>query len=153
MKKPLSWMVALVALCFWSVPVSGGDGWIVGADNDRERFERIESYLGGFSAAMWETGYRYERVREAIEDESYELAAYHWDKIRSAIRNGYKKRPARQPNADAIFLDSAWPTLDEALKSGNSERIQNALSGARAACMACHEAEGVGFMNDMWMFR
>lgn len=145
-------MLSLVVLCLLSVAATASNDWLLDVDSDQARFERLQGYLGGFSSAMWETGYRYERVREAVEDESYDLARYHWGKIRSAIRNGYMKRPGRQENAEALFLDTAWPELDKALAEGNGERLNNTLSNARGACMACHEAEGVGFMNDMRMF-
>ncbi|MCH8544939.1 MAG: hypothetical protein LAT61_15355 [Alcanivorax sp.] len=140
-----------------------GDGWLLEQDSHAARFEQLESYLGGFSSAMWETGHRYDIVYAAIADGNYALADYHWQKIRSAIRNGYTKRPARQANADALFLDGAWGELASALETakesakenenGNGAEVRDAFMVARSACMACHVAEDVPFMNDQKMFR
>lgn len=138
-----------------------GDGWLLEKESHTARFEQLESYLGGFSSAMWETGHRYDIVYAAIDDENYALADYHWQKIRSAIRNGYSKRPARQANADALFLDAAWGELASALENakknengnGNGDEVRDAFMVARSACMACHVAEDVPFMNDQKLFR
>ena len=127
------------------------DDWLVDADQDT-RAERLSSYLGGFSAAMWEVGHRYEHLLQAIGDDNFELAEYHWDKIGGAIRGGYMKRPGRQANADALFLDAIWSIYLETLKSGDGEKIRAQLPQARDACMACHVAEDVEFMNDQPMF-
>ncbi|QOC22217.1 hypothetical protein IC757_14535 [Wenzhouxiangella sp. AB-CW3] len=127
------------------------DDWLTNADEDT-RAERLSSYLGGFSGAMWEVGNRWERMAQAIRDDNFELAHYHWDKIGSAIRGGYMKRPARQANADALFLDGIWKNYLETLESGDGEAIRKQFGQARDACMACHVAEDVPFMNDQPMF-
>ncbi len=127
------------------------DDWLVDADEDT-RAERLSSYLGGFSSAMWEVGYRYEHMLQAIEDDNFELATYHWDKIGGAIRGGYMKRPGRQANSDALFLDAIWPIYLETLKAGDGDTIRSQLPQARDACMACHVAEDVEFMNNQPMF-
>jgi hypothetical protein len=126
--------------------------WLTGAD-EQTRFERLEHYLGGFSSVMQETGLRYGHVEQAIADENWDLALYHWEKIGVAIENGLMKRPARRPNAEAIFLESAWGDLDEALKGKNRGTIQDAFKSARDACMNCHAAEDVPFINDQPLFR
>ena len=130
-----------------------GDGWLLAEESDQARFQRLEGYLGGFSRAMWETGYRFEQVHDAVVRENYPLASYHWGKIRTAIENGYMKRPGRRANADALFLDSAWGKLDQALKDGETTQVKHAYSQARQACMACHVAEQVPFMNEMAVLR
>ncbi len=126
--------------------------WLTGAD-EKMRFERLEHYLGGFSSAMQETGLRYGHVRQAIVDGNLELARYHWGKIAAAIENGLMKRPARRLSAEAIFLGRAWETLDEALAKKDPGAATEAFQEARAACMACHVAERVPFMNDQPLFR
>ncbi|WP_162925830.1 hypothetical protein [Isoalcanivorax indicus] len=130
-----------------------GDGWLTGQEDNTARFERLEGYLGGFSSAMWETGYRYQGTRDAIVDGNLALADYHWGKLRGAIENGYMKRPGRQHNAEAMFLEGAWEALDRALQEEDRDTVQSAFLDARDACMACHVAEEVPFMNDMPLFR
>ena len=129
-----------------------GDGWLGRLPSDAERLQALEDYLGGFSSAMWEVGERYRRVFEALEHQNYALADYHWDKLGGAIENGYMKRPARRANADALFLDEAWGSARAAFASGDAEEAWAAFEAAREACMACHVAEEVPFMNDQPIF-
>ena len=142
--------LAATAVLIFTLPVQADD-WLIDADEDT-RAERLSSYLGGFSAAMWEVGNRWERMAWAIQDDNFELAHYHWDKVGDAIRGGYMKRPARQANADAMFLDGIWKKYLETLESGDSEAIRKQFDQARDACMACHVAEDVAFMNRQPMF-
>lgn len=128
------------------------NNWLTGAD-DKTRAARLELYLGGFSTAMQDTGLRFAHVKQAIADENWELARYHWSKIATAIENGLMKRPARRANAEAIFLKRAWEPLDQALAEKKGEAVQAAFQKAREACMACHAAEKVPFMNDQPLFR
>ncbi len=125
--------------------------WLTGADEET-RAKRLEHYLGGFSAVMLETGLRYGHVEEAIAGGNWELAHYHWEKIADAVENGLMKRPARRPNAEALFLDAAWGELDAALKEKERGAIEGAFRSARRACMECHSAEGVAFINDQPLF-
>lgn len=126
--------------------------WLTDADEDT-RYERLEYYLGGFSSAMRETGERYRHAEQAIYDENYELAYYHWDKIKGAIERGAMKRPDRRENAEAMFLNSAWEVLAEALQKPEEHDVRGAFQQAKGACMACHSAEEVPFMNDQPLFR
>lgn len=146
--KPVPFLSA--ALLAFTLPVQAED-WLIDADEDT-RAERLSSYLGGFSAAMWEVGNRWERMVQAIHDDNFELAHYHWNKIGSAIRSGYMKRPARQANADALFLDGIWKKYLATLESGDGKAIRKQFNQARDACMACHVAEDVPFMNRQPLF-
>jgi mono/diheme cytochrome c family protein len=103
--------------------------------------------------SMWEVGERYARIHKALDHGNYALAQYHWDKIRATIQNGYLKRPGRRKNADAILLDAVWPAVAGKLDSGDAADAWDGFEQARAACMACHVAEAVGFMNDQPLFR
>jgi hypothetical protein len=143
--------LALATLSLLIALPAHADDWLIDADEDT-RAERLSNYLGGFSSAMWEVGNRWERMARAIGDDNFGLAHYHWDKIGSAIRGGYMKRPARQANADALFLDGIWKQYRDTLESGDGEAIRKQFGQARDACMACHVAEDVPFMNDQPMF-
>ncbi|MCC5871348.1 MAG: hypothetical protein JJU22_03025 [Gammaproteobacteria bacterium] len=136
-------------------PASGpvSDGWLGSLDSHGDRFRALEGYLGGFSSAMWEVGERYRHLHQALLDDNHELAAYHWAKVGDAIRSGYLKRPARQANADALFLDTVFEPVAEALALADPSAAWPAFEQARAACIACHAAEDVAFMNDQPMLR
>jgi len=85
-------------------PPARGDGWLTGAPDQATKDERLEKYLRGFDQPMWEVGERYERVEQALRDENWALAAYHWEKIQATIEGGLMKRPKRRANAEALFL-------------------------------------------------
>lgn len=152
---PLFAAAVLAAGCADSDPPQGalGEGWLLGEESEQARFEQLQGYLGGFSSAMWETGYRFAQVHDAVLEENYPLASYHWGKVRSAIENGYLKRPARRENAEALFLDGPWGELEQALGNGEPAQVRSAFNQARQACMACHVAEKVPFMNGMAVLR
>ncbi len=152
MSIPCSLRAPIIALMLGACSQVVADDWLVDVD-EKTRAERLSSYLGGFSSAMWEVGERYQHMFQAIRDENFALAHYHWDKIGEAIRGGYLKRPGRQANSDKLFLDTIWPIYLETLTSGHADAIRSQFSQARDACIACHTAENVGFMNDQPMFR
>lgn len=126
--------------------------WVTEATNDTERFQRIEKYLRGFDQPMWEVGERYEKLYGALLVENFELASYHWAKIKLTIENGTMKRPARKASADAIFLGSTWDSVYASLASGDQMTAWKGFKRARSACMRCHDAENVSYMNNQPMF-
>ncbi len=129
------------------------DDWLLNAPDDTARFRLLQNDARGFSMAMAETGQRYEKLYDALSDKNFDLAAYHWAKIRDAINAGATRRPGRKASADEVFLGKVYEPLLESLKSGDSAKAWAGFSQARAACMACHEKERVPFMNDQAMFK
>lgn len=134
-------------------PPKPSDNWLLDAKDDTERFKRIQQMFGGFSLSMQLVGERYDRTYDAIADGNYDLAAYHWKKIKETIELGYLRRPAREANAVAIFLKGPWVSASEAIASKDKVAAKKQFLLARAACMACHVAEKVPFMNDQPKFR
>lgn len=126
--------------------------WLLNAPSDVERFRLLQRYLRGFDQPMWEVGERYEGLYDALQRNNYDLALYHWEKIKSTIENGYLKRPARKANADAIFLSTVWGEVDAALRTRDSARAWAGFTAGRAACQACHVAEAVAWMNNQSLF-
>jgi hypothetical protein len=153
-------VLALIAVGFlghgsWAQAPQGSTDskkWIVEAANDTERFQRIEKYLRGFDQPMWEVGERYEKIHAALMLGNFELASYHWAKIRRTIENGTMKRPARRMNAEEFLLATAWNSINEDLGSGDRAKTWRGFEAARVSCMSCHVAERVGYMNDQSMF-
>ena len=126
--------------------------WLLDASNDGERFRRLQIYAGGTDQQMWQIGYRYEEVYRAIIDENWELATYHWGKLRNVFNVALMKRPNRTPNAETLFLDDTWQLLAAALKNRDSGAARNTFLQERQACITCHVAEGFEFINGMAMF-
>jgi hypothetical protein len=129
------------------------NNWLLDAKDDKERFRRIEEMFGGFSSAMIVVGERFDRTFDAIVDGNYDLANYHWNKVKDVIEAGYLRRPGREANAVHLFLKGPWQPLSEALAAKDGAKIKPAFLSARAACQGCHIAEGVPFMNDQPRFR
>lgn len=127
--------------------------WLLNAKDDAERFRRIQVYAGGTYEQMWQIGYRYQQVYQAIIDNNRELALHHWGKLRDVFNVALMKRPRRTPNAEAMFLDNTWERLDQALRNENVEATREAFLAERGTCMACHIAEGMPFLNDTPIFR
>ena len=73
--------------------------WLLSAENETERFERLQKQMRGFDQPMWEVGERYGSLEQ------------------------------RKP-------DAAWQAFDI----------------ARSACMSCHQAEKVEYMNNQALF-
>ena len=126
--------------------------WITQAPSQIVKDKRIEQYLRGFDQPMWEVGERYQHLEQAIIDSNFELASYHWNKIKTTIENGLMKRPARRKNAEAILLNHTWGEVSKAFASKDISQAKLAVVKAKAACMACHSAENVAFINNQPLF-
>jgi len=129
------------------------DRWLIDAKTETERLALIEKMFGGFSNAMWAVGERYQSTFDAIHDRNYDLARYHWEKLKDAIQLGVVRRPKRRANADALFFEGPWKSLSNALASSDASSIKIAFFEAKTGCMACHAAEKVPFMNQQPLFR
>jgi len=126
--------------------------WLLDARDDAERFRRIQILGGGTDQQMWQVGYRYQQVYQAIIDEEWALGTHHWGKLRDAFNVALMKRPNRTPNAEALFLNNTWQSLSQALAAEDPAAAREAFAQQREACMACHEAEAFGFINGTPMF-
>jgi mono/diheme cytochrome c family protein len=51
-----------------------------------------------------------------------------------------------------MFLTNEWKLLDEAMKAGDAAAAQKAFLAERQACLACHVAEGMAFLNNTPIF-
>jgi hypothetical protein len=127
--------------------------WLLDARTDDERFRRLQVYSGGTDQQMWQMGYRYEQVYRAIVDQNWELGTYHWGKLRDVFNVALMKRPNRTPNAETMFLNTEWKLLDDALKARDSAAARKTFVTGRQACLACHVAEGMAFLNNTPIFR
>jgi hypothetical protein len=143
----------LAALGQGGNPATRSNNWLLETNDNEERFRRLQIYLRGFDQPMWEVGARYEALYAALGDANYDLARYHWDKIRVTIETGHMKRPARRANAEGMFLNTIWAEVDRDFATRRPETAWAAFALARETCMACHVAERVAFMNDQPMFR
>jgi len=97
--------------------------------------------------------YRYQNTYPALRDENFDLAIYNWNKIKIAIENGYLRRPARQGNAELIFLGSVYGKVLNPFENRDIKKAWLGFSAGRSACMACYKAEKIPWMNNQSLFR
>jgi len=123
---------------------SGADGWLRGTPD--EKFEIVARQLRGFDLAMVETGYRYEQLYWAGEDQNWPYADYHLTKIRTAIENGLERRPLRAASAET-FLTMVLPALAEAIAREDQALFRQRFGALTSTCNSCHEAEQMAFVH------
>ena len=127
--------------------------WLLDANDDTERFRRIQVVAGGSDMQMWQIASRYEELYVAIQKSNWEMGVYHWEKLRDFMNVMAMKRPVRTQNLEGMFLyGGVWQAMHDALTSRDPERMRIQFQVVRQTCMACHVAENVGFMNDSSVF-
>jgi hypothetical protein len=127
--------------------------WLLDANDDTERFRRMQVVAGGSDMQMMQVAHRYEELYVAIRKNNWEMGIYHWEKLRDYMNVMAMKRPVRTQNLEDMFLYSGvWQSMHEALKSRDAQRVRAQFQVVRQTCMACHVAENVGFMNDSSVF-
>jgi len=114
---------------------------------DEKKFKAIQTQLRGFDLTMQEVGVRYESIREAIKSENYELASYHWDKIKTSIENGIIRRPAREKSSKAYLLDTFWDDFDKKLQTKDKNSISKSFDKIKNICNSCHKNQNVDFIQ------
>ena len=128
--------------------------WLLDANDDTERFRRLQVVAGGTDIPMWEISHRYEELYVAIQNNNWEMGVYHWEKLRDRMNTAAMKRPVRTQNIEGMFLESGvWKSMQDALTSKDPEKMRAQFQVVRQACMACHVAERVGFLNDSSVFK
>lgn len=124
------------------------------ADDDSERFRRIELWAAAGDQEMHEIGARIRELHAAIQRESWEMAIFQLEKIRGRTIVAMTKRPVRTQNMEAIVFDSGvYKDLHNSLTSKNVQRARAEFMRTRAACMACHAAEKISFINESAVFQ
>lgn len=118
--------------------------WIEGTE--QEKLELIESQFRGFDLAMVETGYRYQELYWAGQDENWEYAEYQLEKIRKAIENGLERRPKRAKSAE-YFLTVVLPEMGMALEKRDTVEFNKNFQMLTNSCISCHAMENVPYFT------
>lgn len=122
---------------------SQGD-WIKGTE--AEQIKTIEKQFRGFDNAMVETGYRYQELYWAGQDQNWEYADYQLEKIRIAIENGLERRPKRAKSAEH-FLTYVLPEMKESVEKKDMKIFSDSFQTLTTNCNSCHAMEKVPFFN------
>lgn len=118
--------------------------WITGTE--AEQINTIEKQLRGFDNAMVETGYRYQELYWAGQDQNWEYADYQLEKIKLAIENGLQRRPKRAKSAEH-FLNDALPQMKKSVQSKDTAVFNQGFKTLTINCNSCHTMEKVPFFN------
>jgi hypothetical protein len=121
-------------------------GWLVRLGPDA-RIEAIERQLRGFETTMAEVAYRYTELYWAGMDGNWEYALHMLEGMKTALATGLERRPEHRKSADTLFLRTALPSMEEAVKRESAELFKQRIEALRAACTACHAAEKHAFIK------
>ena len=128
--------------------------WLRDANDDTERMRRIELWGAAGDLEMQDIAHRMEELHAATQVESWDMGIYQLEKIRGRMIVAAIKRPTRTQNMEAMFLDSGvYQSLHAALKARDGAQARAGFMQARDACMACHVAEKIGFINGSAVFK
>jgi hypothetical protein len=116
--------------------------WIKGTET--EKINTIEKQFRGFDNTMVETGYRYQELYWAGQDQNWEYADYQLEKIKTAIENGIERRPKRA-NSAKVFLTYGLPEMKKVLENRSSSTFNEGFKTLTANCNSCHAMEKVPF--------
>ena len=118
--------------------------WIKGTET--EQIKTIEKQFRGFDNAMVETGYRYQELYWAGQDQNWEYADYQLEKIKIAIENGLERRPKRAKSAEH-FLTYVLPEMKKSIESKDKMIFNKNFQTMTINCNSCHAIEKVPFFN------
>jgi len=135
--------IFLLVACNQNAPEVQGK-WIKGTE--QEKLNAIERQFRGFDMAMAETGYRYQELYWAGQDENWEYASYQVEKIRKAIENGLQRRPKRAKSAEH-FLTYALPEMQKSIDSKDTVVFNKEFQILTNNCNGCHAMEKVPFFT------
>jgi len=118
--------------------------WIKGTE--AEQIKTIEKQFRGFDNAMVETGYRYQELYWAGQDQNWEYANYQIEKIKIAIENGLERRPKRAKSAEH-FLTYVLPEMKKTLEIKDTVIFNKNFQTMTINCNSCHAMEKVQFFS------
>lgn len=118
--------------------------WIKGTET--EQIKTIEKQFRGFDNAMVETGYRYQELYWAGQDQNWEYADYQIEKIKIAIENGLERRPKRAKSAEH-FLTYILPEMKKSIQSRDTALFNKGFQVLTINCNSCHAMEKVSFFT------
>jgi hypothetical protein len=118
--------------------------WIKGTQV--EQIKTVEKQFRGFDHAMVETGYRYQELYWAGQDQNWEYAEYQLEKIKIAIANGLERRPKRAKSAQH-FLTYVLPEMKKSLENKDTKIFNKNFQTMTINCNSCHAMEKVPFFS------
>ena len=118
--------------------------WIKGTE--AEQIKTVEKQFRAFDNAMVETGYRYQELYWAGQDQNWQYANYQLEKIKIAIENGLERRPKRAKSAEH-FLTNVLPEMKKTLEIKDTVIFNKNFQTMTINCNSCHVMEKVPFFS------
>lgn len=118
--------------------------WITGTEV--EKLKKIEKQFRGFDNAMVETGYRYQELYWAGQDQNWEYANYQLEKIKLVIENGLERRPKRAKSAE-YFLNYTLPEIKKSIHNKNLTTFNKEFQTMTTSCNNCHAMEKMPYFT------
>ena len=125
-------------------PTNAQGEWIKGTE--QEKLNAIEKQFRGFDNSMVETGYRYQELYWAGQDENWEYANYQLEKIQLTIENGLIRRPKRAKSAE-FFLNTMIPEMKTAIDKHDTVIFNQTFNVFTNNCNNCHAMEKVQYFT------
>lgn len=97
---------------------------------------------------MVETGYKYQELYWAGQDENWQYAEYQLEKIKVAIENGLERRPKRANSAEH-FLTYVLPEMQKSIESKDTIIFNKGFQMLRSECRNCYIKENVPFIQSV----
>jgi len=111
------------------------------------RMRAIERQFDGFAPAMADVAYRYVELYFGGIDGNWDYAAHMIEEMKITIANGLERRPQYRGHAETLLLKGALPPVIDAIQRKDTALFKARIEALRAACTACHAAEGVPFIK------
>ena len=115
---------------------------------------RSQQARPGYGAVMAEIGQRFELAGRAAVAQRFELASFEVDEMRERFEGDLpradlpKEGPTTElPGMADAFVKAHPPELAKAAKAKDEHAFAEAFQRAAAACNACHQASGHGFIQ------
>ena len=114
--------------------------WIKG--DAQSQIETIEKQFRGFDLTMVETGYRYQELYWAGQDQNWDYAQYQIEKIRKTLNNGFERRPKREKSAE-VFINQVLPQIEKTIHTKDTSLFRSDFIMLTTGCNNCHTIENV----------
>lgn len=145
MKIPL---IATTALLFGFAGATAADKYRDWREEGslEQKVEKLVEITPNTGQLMQQAGVRYRDLYWAAKLGQWEFAEYQAEELGELIRILQTASPKRAATAE-VFLNRAYPKIQEAAASRDWERFQPAFEALRQACMECHKQNDHAFIH------
>ena len=116
------------------------------SETTEESLQRLWRSQASAGELMLKMGSRYQNLYWAAKLGKWEFAKYQTEEMHEAFETIPSMEPELQPSLEA-FLSTAYPEIEEAAESRDWLRFEASFEKMRNACMACHKANGHGYIQ------